>query len=197
MKDAHRLQCGASRMSAENGHIDLLTQARSGDQAGMGELARVVWERLHPFVLRITLNHDLTEDILQETLLVMLCRIESLRDLDRFWPWMYRIAYTKVQDAFRRKRLQTSAQDFFRQGGLHADCDNPLDSKIREETLRQVALAVEQLKSQHKDVVQLRCYEELPYTEIASRTRTTPQRARVRFHRAKASLKERLQACCA
>lgn len=184
-------------MSAENQHFDLLTRARSGDQAGMGELARVAWERLYPFVLRITLNHDATEDILQETLLVMLCRIESLRDLDRFWPWMYRIAYTKIQDAFRRKRLQTSVQDFFRRDGLHDDCDNPLESKIREETLHQVALAVEQLKSQHKDVVQLRCYEELPYIEIASRTRTTPQRARVRFHRAKASLKERLVPTCA
>lgn len=184
-------------MSVENRHIDLLAQARSGDQAGMGELARVVWERLHPFVLRITLNHDATEDILQETLLVMICRIDSLRDSKRFWPWMYRIAYTKIQDAFRRKRLQTSAQSFFRQNGRRAGRDDPLDSKIHEETLQQVATAVEQLKSQHKDVVRLRTYEELPYTEIASRTQTTPQRARVRFHRAKASLKERLQACCA
>lgn len=189
-------------MSAENRHIDLLVQARSGDKAGMGELACVVWERLHPFVLRITLSHDATEDILQETLLVMICRIESLRDPERFWPWMYRIAYTKIQDAFRRRRLQTSMQSFFLQDGHHSGrergrCDNPLDSRIHEETLQQVATAVEQLKGQHKDVVRLRFYEELPYTEIASRTCTTPQRARVRFHRAKASLKERLETCCA
>jgi RNA polymerase sigma-70 factor (ECF subfamily) len=189
-------------MSAENEHIDLLAQAGAGNRTGMGDLAGVVWQRLYPFVLRITLSHDMTEDVLQDTLLAMICGVESLRDPDRFWPWMYRIAYTKIQDAFRRRRLQTAMQSSFlqdrrRTDGIQDGLDNPLDSEIHEETLQQVSMAVEQLKGQHKDIVRLRYYEDLPYAEIASRTRTTPQRARVRFHRAKESLKERLQACCA
>jgi len=189
-------------MSAENEHIILLAQASSGNRVGLGDLAGVVWQRLYPFVLRITLNHDMTEDVLQDTLLAMICGVESLRDPDRFWPWMYRIAYTKIQDAFRRRRLQAAVQSTFLQNHGRADGEqdglgNPLASKIHEETLQEVALAVDQLKSQHKDVVRLRYYEELPYTEIASRTQTTPERARIRFHRAKASLRRRLQACCA
>ncbi len=184
-------------MSAENQQRELLTRARAGDKADLGELAGMVWQRLHPFVLRITLNHDATEDILQETLLAMICGIGSLRDDERFWPWMYRIAYAKMQDAFRRHRLQTSMQNFFRRECEQGDRDNPLDSKIHEETLQQVTAAVEQLKSQHQDVIRLRYYEQLPYTEIASRTRTTPQRARVRFHRAKQSLRNRLRPTCA
>ena len=188
-------------MSAENQQRELLILARSGDKVGLGELAAVVWERLHPFVLRITLNHDATEDVLQETLLAMICGIRSLRDPERFWPWMYRIAYAKIQDAFRRRRLQISMQSVFLQDGRHGDGaergrDNPLDSNIHAETLQQVATAVEQLDRRHKDVVRLRYYEQLPYTEIASRTRTTPQRARVRFHRAKQSLRNRLLATC-
>jgi RNA polymerase sigma factor (sigma-70 family) len=189
-------------MSAEKEHIELLAQARSGDRAGMGDLAGMVWERLYPFVFRITLSHDTTEDVVQETLLAMIRRIESLREPERFWPWMYRIAYAKIQDVFRRRRLRTSIQTCFLQRQYRADDardgrDNPVDAKIREETLQQVAAAVEQLKTQHRDVLRLRYYEDLPYAEIASRTRTTPQRARVRFHRAKESLRQRLHACCA
>ena len=45
------------------------------------------------------------------------------------------------------------------------------------------------------DALRLRCYDQLDYVEIAARTRTTPARARIHFHRAKKSLKERL-ACC-
>ncbi len=185
-------------MSAENNQNTLPGQAGSGDKTGLGDLAGVVWQRLYPFVLRITLSHDMTEDILQDTLLAMLCGVESLRDPDRFWPWMYRIAYTKIQDAFRRRRLQTAMQSSFLQDRRCADSDdNPLQSEIHEETLQQVAMAVEHLQGQHRDVVRLRCYENLPYTEIALRTRTTPERARIRFHRAKTSLRRRLQACWA
>ncbi|HPC94126.1 MAG TPA: RNA polymerase sigma factor [Sedimentisphaerales bacterium] len=189
-------------MSAENKHILLLVQASSGDRNGLGELADLVRHRLYPFVLRITLNHDTTEDVLQDTLLAMLRGVESLRDPDRFWSWMYRIAYTKIQDTFRRRRLQAAAQSSVlrdrRLGDSERDeMDNPLDSRIHDETLEHVALAVEQLKRQHQDVVRLRYYEGLSYTEIASRTQTTVERARVRFHRAKASLRRRLQACWA
>lgn len=189
-------------MGAENEHILLLAQANSGDKTGLGDLAGVVWQRLYPFVLRTTLSHDMTEDVLQDTLLAMLRGVESLRDADRFWPWMYRIAYTKIQDAFRRRRLQAAVQSSILQEhgdaeGTKNGLDNPLDSKIHEETLQEVALAVEQLQSQHRDVVRLRCYEGLPYTEIASRTRTTPEQACIRFLRAKASLRRRLQRCCA
>ncbi len=179
-------------MNAENQHMVLLDRARAGDRAGMGELAGVVWRRLHPFVFRITLCHDVTEDVLQETLLAMICGVESLREPERFWPWMYQIAYAKTQDAFRKRRRQTSAQiallDRHRTDSAWGDGD-PLDARLRAETRERVAAAVERLHDPHRDVVHLRCYEELSYTEIASRTRTTPQRARVHFHRAKASLR--------
>jgi len=184
-------------MNDDNDHIQILAEARSGSQAGMGRLAALVWDRLYPFVLRTTLNHDVTEDILQDTLLAMMRGIESLRDHRRFWPWMYRIAWNKIQDTFRRRRLQSSAEHVLLQSHHHADaarqrCQNQLEARIRAEKLEQVTAAVKRLNQQHRDVVELRCYEQLPYTEIASRTRTTPQKARVRFHRAKKSLEARL-----
>jgi RNA polymerase sigma-70 factor, ECF subfamily len=184
-------------MNDDNDHIQILAEARSGSQAGMGRLAALVWDRLYPFVLRTTLNHDATEDILQDTLLAMMRGMESLRDHRRFWPWMYRIAWNKIQDTFRRRRLQSSAEHSLLQTRQQTDaarqrCQNQLEAKIRAEKLEQVTAAVKRLNQQHRDVVELRCYEQLPYSEIASRTRTTPQKARVRFHRAKKSLEARL-----
>jgi len=184
-------------MRDDNDTIQILTEAQSGSQAGMGRLAKIVWDRLYPFVLRTTLNQDATEDILQETLLAMIRRIGSLRDHSRFWPWMYRIAWNKTQDTFRRRRLQSTAENSLLQAleradTAHEECGNLLDAKIRAETLGQVAAEVKRLNPAHRDVVELRCYEQLPYTEIASRIQTTPQKARVSFHRAKQSLKAQL-----
>ncbi len=187
-------------MSAENEHIALLAEVQAGDRASMNRLAALVWNRLYPFAFRTTLDHDTTEDVLQETLVSLLCRVDSLRDPARFWPWMYRVAWNKIQDTHRQRRLRSSAESRLLRRTLDAGVrpeadDSVLDAHVRAETLAQVAAAVRQLDRAHQDVVHLRYYEQLPYNDIASRTQTTPEKVRVQFHRAKKSLKARL-ACC-
>ena len=176
----------------------ILSSARSGERKSMGQLAVLVWERLYPFVFRTTLDHDLTEDILQETLLAIMRRVTSLRESRRFWPWVYRIAWSKIQDSRRRRRLRSGDKmKRFRNrtGDTQAGSESILDAQIHAENLRQVSEVFEQLSYQYKDVLRLRYYEQLPYERIASMTSTTPQMARVRFHRAKKCLKARLLAC--
>ena len=186
-------------MNDESGYIQFLAEARSGGQAGMSRLAVLVWERLYPFVFRTTQDRDATEDVIQETLLTMLCRLGSLRDGQRFWAWIYRIAWSKIQDRVRDRRLRSLHETVVRQrgkaGGYASGGNDPLDAQVREETLEQVSTAIAELNRQQRDILALRCYEDLPYTEIAARTRTSPEKVRVRFHRAKKSLKTRL-ACC-
>jgi RNA polymerase sigma-70 factor, ECF subfamily len=186
-------------MKKNNKYIQqLLTDARSGSQKSMGQLALIVWERLYPFVFRTTLNHDLTEDVLQETLLAVMREVACLRESRRFWPWVYRIAWSKIQDSRRRSRLRSSSTVKLignHKGNSQADNENLLDAQIRAENLQQVSEIFEQLDYQYKDVLRLRYYEQLPYEKIASITRTTPQMARVRSHRAKKCLKARLLAC--
>ncbi len=182
-------------MSDDSRYIQFLVEARSGGQAGMGRLALLVWERLYPFVFRTTLDRDATEDIIQETLLAMLRRIHSLRNSERFWPWIYRIAWSKIQDRLRDRRLQSSLKStLLRRRNAAGEptefADNPLDAKICEETLQRVCTAVERLNHRQREILRLRCHEQLPYDEIASLTCTTPEKARVHFHRAKKSLKK-------
>jgi RNA polymerase sigma-70 factor (ECF subfamily) len=185
---------------AKDEHIQLLAEARLGDRAGMGKLAALVWKRLYPFVFRVTFNHDVTEDILQETLLSLLCGVNGLREPDRFWPWMYRIAWSKIQNHRRSRRMQYSAETSFltlQSGGdmTRGENDSPLDAQVQEETRRQVAEAVDQLAGRHREVLYLRYYDQMPYAEIAARAKATPSRIRVRSHRAMKALKSRL-ACC-
>jgi len=176
----------------------LLTRARSGSRKSMGELAVAVRERLYPFVFRTTLKHDLTEDVLQETLLTVVRQVASLRESRRFWPWVYRIAWSKIQDNHRRSRLRSNSKVSllrYRANDARVGSDSILDAQIHAESLRQVSEVLDKLSYKHKDVLRLRYYEQLPYERIASMTRTTPQMARVRFHRAKKSLKAHLSAC--
>ena len=183
-------------MNENNENIQqLLSEARSGNRASMGRLADIVRERLYPFVFRTILNHDLTEDVLQETLLTMVGQVACLRDKRRFWPWVFRITWSKLQDNLRRRRYQSSGKASLRRNQSYdnrARNGSLLDATIHAEKLQQLSQVLEQLSRQHKDVLRLRYYEQLPYTEIALLTRTTPQKARARFHRAKKFLKARM-----
>ena len=179
----------------DNSIEHLLAQARAGNQAGMEHLAVAVRERLYPFILRTTWNHDLTEDILQETLLTMVREIGSLRDTARFWPWVHQIAWSKIQDNARLARLHSTTKATLlasRQGNGHGGHGSVLDTSIQAETLQQLSALLEQLSRPHRDIIQLRCYEQLPYAQIASLRRTTPQKARACFHRATEALKAQM-----
>ena len=187
-------------MSDERGYIQFLGKARSGDRMAMGCLATLVWDRIYRFAFRTTLDHNAAEDVVQETLLAMICGLDTLRDDRRFWPWIYRIAWSKIQNGHRDRRLQSSLEAEMlvartaTGNGFTCD-DTPLDVQVREEMTEHVAAAIHRLSQDHRDVLELRCYDQLDYAEIAARTRTTPARARTHFHRAKKSLKSRL-ACC-
>jgi len=170
-----------------------LIAARSGSREGMGKLAVAVREQLYPFVLRTTWDPDLTEDILQETLLTVVLELRSLRDTRKFWPWIYRIAWSKIQDNVRLSRLHASAKEHLLGDPSHTGRnDGVLESRIHAETLQRLSVLLEELSREHRDVLGLRCYEQLPYAKIASLTRTTPQKARARFHRATQCLRAKL-----
>ena len=183
-------------MNEDNDNIQqLLSEARSGSRASMGRLAGIVWERLYPFVFRTTLNHDLTEDVLQETLLTMVGQVACLREKRRFWPWVFRIAWSKLQDNLRLRRHQSSGKDSLIRNQSYeakADSGSILEATIHAERLKELSALTEQLSRQHRDILRLRYYEQLPYSEIATLTRSTPQKARAQFHRVKKYLKARL-----
>jgi len=184
-------------MSQGNEYIqELLSEARSGDRASMGRLAVIVRSRLRPFVLRTTLDYDLTEDILQETLLCMLGQLTSLRDCRKFWPWVFRIAWNKFQDCLRLRELQSMVRAELarsRQCEQRSDDESPVQAGIRAEVFDRLAEALEQLSRRQKDVLRLRYYEKLSYARIAAVTSISPEKARAQCHRAKKTLKKRLQ----
>lgn len=170
----------------------LLDPARSGSRPAMGHLAVIVRQRLHPFVLSMIPDADAAEDIVQETLLSVMLRLERLRDNSKFWPWVFRITMSKVRDYIRVSRLRAAhkaALALDRSGGARPQDENVLEAQIHAESLRQLCDGIEQLSNVHKDIIRLRYYERLSYAQIASRTSISATSARARSYRAKKQLR--------
>ncbi len=91
-------------------YIELVQQAQLGDKECLNRLAEGARECLYAYVYRYTLaDDDLTEDIVQETMLKMLEVLGELREADQFWPWLYKIALNKIHLHHRKK---TTSQNY-------------------------------------------------------------------------------------
>ncbi len=160
----------------------------------MSCLAALVQARLLPYIRKLTPDGHTAEDVLQETLLAMLERLPKLRRPDCFWPWIRRIAHSKVQDHLRDRRRHHRMRETLvpdpTQAPLPMTEADTLDTILQEEALEQLASALEQLSDPYRVVVHLRFHERMSYNEIAARMNATPAQIRVQLHRARKRLRD-------
>ncbi|MHC4157647.1 MAG: RNA polymerase sigma factor [Planctomycetota bacterium] len=174
-------------------YFKLVEQARLGDQESMNRLAELVEGRVFAYIYRLTLDYDLTQDLLQETLLGMVESLKDLKRADRFWPWLFRTAWGKVQHHFRQQRhermVQISALEKERllKHALQSSNDG-LKDLIRRELSEAIVEAMENMKLEQRNILILRCFERMSYSEIAGFIGCKELRARVLFFRARHSL---------
>lgn len=179
------------------GFAELIRRAQLGDQQSMNQLAQLVEGRLFAYIYRLTLHYDLAQDLLQETLLHMVKSLRDLEQVDRFWLWLFRTAMGKVQHHFRDKkqeyRVRIATLDKQRLAEYASrGHDDGLNSLLRTELSDAICQAMAKLKLTYRNVLILRCFEQLSYAEIADLMGCKELRARVLFFRAKHSLKQRL-----
>lgn len=186
-----------AQMSEGDEVVALVRQAQFGDQQSMDRLAEVARRRLSAYIYRLTLNHDLAQDLLQESLLKMIERIKDVEYPDRFWPWLFRTALGQVQhyyrDQARAREVELSAAGRQRLSDhLSREHDDGLNYVMGKELADTIVEAMAQLKLSYRSVLTLRCYEQMSYAEIADQMGCKEMGARVLFFRAKRSLSRRL-----
>jgi RNA polymerase sigma-70 factor (ECF subfamily) len=175
----------------------IITSAQQGDRTSMGKLAELAEPRLRTYIFRLTLSKDLSEELCQKTLVKMVQSLETLEHIDRFWNWILRHAMGEVQhyyrDQKRRHEVETEAlnREFFKQYVARNHQDG-LDQSARIELSEIIYDAIAQLRFAYRNVLVLRCYEELSFAEIAQFMDCKELRARVLFYRAKHALRRHL-----
>jgi len=180
-------------MVKENDYLRLVVEAQAGDQDSMGQLAIRVRARLYPYLYQVTSDHHLSQDLVQEVLLAMVRFVDGLERPESFWPWIFGVARNKIQEHFRvqhrREILRSAVLDDVNYFQRVETNHNVLEFIVSRERQKRLSSAVRQLERKYRDVVRLRCFREMPYSDISSVINCSPQQARVRFFRAKQSLK--------
>ena len=155
--------------------------------------------RLLRYLLYLTGNRELAEDIFQETWMRVLKRGDQFNGKSRFDTWLFTIARNLVTDV-RRKRTMSSLEAM-REGGedgrsfdVPADEPSPFDQYQTSENGQRVAEALLTLEPLHREVLVLRFHEELSLEEIAQVTRSPLSTVKSRLYRGLSALKPRMEA---
>ncbi|MCK4292593.1 MAG: RNA polymerase sigma factor, partial [Planctomycetes bacterium] len=169
----------------------MVKQAQQGNEESRNRLAEISRDRLRMYVYRLTLDADLTEDILQESMLEMFKFLDKLERTEGFWSWVLRIATNNVKDHYKREqRRRASHPD--RTGIRPRDRQEGLENLVSEEIKQVVSAAMRALKPRYRTVLALRCYEEMPFSKISEVMGCGQFGGRMLFARAKRALAKQL-----
>lgn len=145
----------------------ILQRLKSGDDAAWNELYKSVGPGLYNYIFSIIKDREKSADILQEAFLKLARKIGTIRKDDTLKSWLYTTGRNMSID-FLRKKNELLTDDYSLEG---ADVSNkPDDAVIREETYRELMHALEVLPREHREVVQLRLWGDLSYSEISKIT---------------------------
>jgi RNA polymerase sigma-70 factor, ECF subfamily len=170
---------------------------RSHDAELLDRLIVQYQHRLLRYLLFLTGNRDMAEDLFQETWMRVLTRGSQYNGGARFDTWLFTIARNLMID-LRRKRSMSSLEELCESHGeerpfeIASDEPTPLELYQRQENGRHVSAALLTLDPLHREVLVLRFHEELSLEEISQVTRAPLSTVKSRLYRGLAALKPRI-----
>ena len=147
--------------------------------------------RLRRFAVALTGDLDQADDLVQETCMRALSRVEQWQPGTRLDSWMYRIAQNLWLDRMRAKKVRGEQVDVESAEALAGP-----DGRVVVEgrlTLNAVSAAMAQLPNEQRLLIALVCIDGLSYKEAAEITETPIGTVMSRLARARRELHARLE----
>jgi RNA polymerase sigma-70 factor, ECF subfamily len=168
---------------------DLVIRAQHGDEEAFASLAVACGDRLHAVAHRILRDIDLAEDATQQALLAIWRDLPQLRDPARFDAWSYRLLVRACYAEGRRARQWRPHLRL-----LSTDEPAAADGMSSIHDRDQLERGFRLLSIDHRAVVVLHHYLDLPIEEVADVVGVPAGTVRSRLHHAMRGLRAALDA---
>lgn len=170
-------------------HQQLVERAQGGDSEAFDALARTVGDRCMAIAVRILRDSTRAEDAVQAALIVAWRELRTLRDPERFEPWLHRILTNECYAEARRSRRWSANVRLLPVPG-DWDTGDILAINDRDQLER----AFRRLTLEQRSVLVFHHYVGLPLTEVAVRLDIPIGTAKSRLHHATSALRASLEA---
>lgn len=148
-----------------------------GNNKAFDELLARTQEKLFTYIMFVVRDHDLADDIFQETFVKAIVWLQEGRysDTGKFSFWLTRIAHNVIMDTYRQLHAE-HVVDFGEDNNLsNLRGSEVLDTwresqLVNEQVLCDVKKMMEALPPSQREVVYMRFFQELSFKEIAETT---------------------------
>ncbi|MGQ9491073.1 MAG: RNA polymerase sigma factor [Anaerolineae bacterium] len=177
-----------------------MAAAKAGRQEAYAAIVERYSGTIYNLALRLTGNPQEAEDVLQETFISAFRALSRFEGRSQLGTWLYRIAYNVALMRLRKQQLPTQSLD----EPLAGDDDEPIprqfvdwswlpDEMLLGKELRNtLEAALRTLPVSLRSVFVLRDIEGLSTAETAQALGLTETNVKVRLHRARLALREKL-----
>lgn len=186
----------AAISAAANAEIAARLKRRDSEQ--VEELIELYQHRLLRYLVFLTGNRDLAQDLFQETWLRVLERGGQYDGRARFDTWLFTIARNLRLDLARKRVVKSLDEPIAGESGewamdVPSSAPSPFDCFQAGESAARVNQALLQLNGLYREVLVLRFHEELSLEEISSVTGAPLSTVKSRLYRGMAALEPWLQ----
>jgi len=167
-------------MINESELISQLQNEKTREQA-FNLLVREYQEPLYWQIRRIVLNHDDTDDVLQNTFVKAWTKLDDFRGESRIYTWITRIAINEALNHIQRNRQNASLDDGESSVALSLQSDPYFDG---DETQLQLQEAISKLPAKQRAVFNMKYFQEMKYEDMSEALGTSIGALKASYHHA-------------
>jgi RNA polymerase sigma-70 factor (ECF subfamily) len=163
-----------------------------GIQSGSNEAFAATFEQyadgIYAYCVKILADRQRAKDVVQETFLKIRQFSSQIQQGESFKSWIFRIARNEALMEIRKRR---------RNGQIDVDSvwqdETPHDQYVNLERSEIVNGLLDSLKREYREVLILRAYEDLSYSEIAAITGDSESSVKSRIFKARKAMSDKLK----
>lgn len=166
----------------------LVKLLQEGEASAFALLYEKYRSPLYLYCYRLLHDRQLAEDATHDAFLKIRSGVGSLKRAELFRAWMFQIARNEMMQHLRRSRRngQVDIERVWEE-------ETPLEQYEQLETKELVQQALRMLRTEYREVLILREYEQFSYAEIADITGTTESSVKSRIFKARRALLKKLE----
>lgn len=170
---------------------DLLLKLRNPETRNFGFslLVRTYQERIYWHIRKMVIDHDDSNDIVQEVFIKVWKSIDNFREDSKLYTWIYRIATNECLSYLNKKKKRF----FLPIGDVEGELSGKIDMNAQvdgEEIQLKLQKALLKLPDKQRLVFNMRYFDEMKYNDISSITDTSVGALKASYHHAVNKIEE-------
>ncbi|WP_316786032.1 RNA polymerase sigma factor [Pedobacter frigiditerrae] len=183
-------------MQQKETDLDLITAVLNGDTAQYAVLVKRHQRFVFTLAIRFAKNREDAEEVAQDVFVKAYRALGTFKQTSKFSTWLYTITYTTAMTFLRKKRLDTQSINDDENVLQIANSGNDFDasnSAEKKSSYAYLSQAIDMLLPDDAAIITLFYKGEQSLEEIGEALSMEPNTVKVKLHRARQRLKEKLQ----